>query len=149
MARHSAPKPYSSHRASTVFLRAPGADWAAIKLGHKREFRLTGKALLGLQCPTPVVLYTDRNDRYEHVMVVLEETRREALGSISPTSLEAEGFPSIAHFRRYWMGRTKRHFRPLDVCSVYRVRPWEPADEERMGLALLHRLYGEFLGVLR
>lgn len=149
MARHSAPKPFESHRASTVFLRVPGVDWSKIKGGFKREFRLTGSALLGLQCPTPVVLYVERNGVYEHVVMVLEEARREALGSISPASLEAEGFPSIAHFRRYWMARTKRRFRPLDTCSVYRVRPWRPSDNEAMGMTILRRLYGEFLGELR
>lgn len=149
MARHSAPKPFQSHRASTTFLKVPGADWTSIKRGYKREFRLTGKALLGLQCPTPVVLYTERNGTYDQTVMVLEATWREALGSISPASLEAEGFPTIAHFRRYWMQRTKKHFRPLDVCSVYRVRQWRPSDPEVMGLALLGRLYGEFLGELR
>jgi hypothetical protein len=149
VARHSAPKPFRSHRASTVFLRAPGGDWSKIKLGVKREFRLTGSALLGLQCPTPVVVYTNRNGQYEQVVMVLEATWRETLGAISPASLEAEGFPSVAHFRRYWMGRTKRRFRPLDTCSVYRVRPWRDSDEQVMGMTLLNRLYGEFLGGVR
>lgn len=81
--------------------------------------------------------------------MVLEATRREALGAISPASLEAEGFPSVAHFRRYWMARTKRRFRPNDICSVYRVRPWRDSDREVMGMTLLDRLYGEFLGGLR
>lgn len=149
MARHSAPQPYQSRRASTVFLRAPGGDWVAIKRGFKREFRLTGSALLNLQCPTPVVVYTTRNGGYEETLMVLESARREQLGAISPDSLQAEGFASVAHFRRYWMSRTNKRFRPLDTCSVYRVRPWTDSDTELMGRTLLERLYGDFLHAVR
>lgn len=130
-----------------MFLRVPGGDWAAIRRGFKREFRLTGQALLNLQTPTPVVVYTTRNGGYEEILMVLESAHREALGAISPTSLQAEGFPSVAHFRRYWMQRTGKRFRPLDICSVYRVRPWTDADMDLMGRTLLERLYGDFLHV--
>lgn len=77
--------------------------------------------------------------------MVLEETWKEPLGAISPESLKAEGFESLAQFRRYWMKRTRRQFRPAALITCYRVRPWEPDDERRFGASIMERLYGAFL----
>lgn len=81
----------------------------------------------------------------ESKLMVLERTWREPLGAISSESLEREGFESIAHFRRYWMGRQKQRFRPLLEVQVYRVRPFTETDREALGLALLDKLYGEHM----
>jgi hypothetical protein len=145
----SDPKPFTSHKAATVFLRVPHTDWAAIKRGSKTEFRTHGlgyPALFNVKTPTAVVAYVMRGKppRYEHCMLVLEETFREPLGAISPESLAREGFPDIAHFRRYWMGRTKLRFRPLSEVQAYRVRPYRQGDTAMLGLVLMERLYGDY-----
>ena len=144
------PKPWTQHRASTIFLRVPSADWTAVRHGNKREFRAeSGKVsqLWNVACPVPVVAYRlDSSGRYDSALMVLEAVWREPLGAISPESLEAEGFESFAHFRRAWCIREKRRFRPLHMTTVFRVRPWDSDDDRAMADALLVRLYGEFLG---
>jgi hypothetical protein len=146
------PKPWTQHRASTIFLRVPSADWAAVRHGRKREFRAqSGKVsqLWNVECPVPVVAYkVDSFGRYESALMILEAVWREPLGAISAESLNAEGFESFAHFRRYWCLREKRLFRPLHMTTVFRVRPWQPEDDRDMANALLQRLYGEFLACL-
>jgi hypothetical protein len=143
------PKPWTQHRASTIFLRVPSAEWTAVRHGQKREFRSeSGKVsqLWNVECPVPVVAYRlDSHGRYDSALMVLEAVWREPLGAISPESLEAEGFESFAHFRRAWCIREKRRFRPLHLTTVFRVRPWQPEDERDMADALLGRLYGSFL----
>ena len=139
--------PLPQRRAATVFLQVPVADWPAVKHGMKTEFRLAGAGLLNLQLPTPVVAYMTqrRPKRHEHALMVLEEAFREPLGAISPESLAREGFPDMAHFRRYWTMRTKTRFRPLQEVQAYRVRPWHDGDAEALGLVLVTRLYGEYM----
>lgn len=78
--------------------------------------------------------------------MVLERTWQEPLGAISPESLAAEGFPDYAHFRRYWMRRTRKHFKPTRMVVAFRVRAWHgQADAILFGSEILTRLYGEFL----
>jgi hypothetical protein len=145
----TSPKPFNQHRAATVFLRVPHGDWTAVKHGSKTEFRSAGRgypALFNVHCPTPVVAYATRDgETHESMLMVLEKTWREPLGAISPESLEREGFASIAHFRRYWIARTKRLFRPMSEVQVYRVRAWRTGDIAALGCIILQRLYGEHL----
>lgn len=102
--------------------------------------------LWNIKCPTPVVAYkVSRMGDPESDLMILEATWREPLGAISEESLQREGFPSVAHFRRYWMDRQKQRFKPLLEVQVYRVRPFTTADRESMGLALLDKLYGEHM----
>lgn len=145
-----APKPWASFSTRTTYLRVPTVDWAAVKLGSKTEFRQAGgkeiTQLWNVTTPTPVVAYTVRSgDRYEKTLMVLERTWREPLGAITPDSLAAEGYPDMAHFRRYWMSRTHRRFTPLTNVQVYSVRPWRDTDMAELGAALLSKLYKEHL----
>lgn len=145
-----APKPWSSYSARTVFLRVPTVDWAAVKVGSKTEFRAAGgkeiTQLWNIKVPTPVVAYTVRSGGvYDKALMVLEATWREPLGAISPESIQREGYPDMAHFRRYWMSRTHRRFTPLTSVQVYRVRAWQNGDLTALGEALLQRLYQEHL----
>lgn len=147
--RPSSPKPWRQFEARTTFLRVPADDWAAVKYGSKREFRAAGHAvtqLWNVTPPIPVVAWTARrSERYESALMVLEATWQEMVGAISEESLEAEGFPSMAHFRRYWMGRTKQRFRPLQKVQVYRLRPMTAEDQAFLGLKLFRKLYAEHL----
>lgn len=145
----SSPKPFPISRAATVFLRVPADDWAAVKLGYKREFRAAGHgypALFRVQTPTAVLAYATRDgERYESQLMVLEKTWREPLGAISPESLAREGFESIAHFRRYWIARTKRRFKPMAEVQAFVVRRFDPdTDPDALGRVLFERLYGTF-----
>lgn len=125
-----------------------------MKRGYKTEFRLTSRGrgaypqLLKMELPTAIVGYMSRraSDDHERHMLVLTDSWQEPLGSISPESLANEGFADFAHFRRYWTGRTKVRFRPLDVVQVFRVRPFTPDDIAVVGAVLFQRLYGEFTG---
>lgn len=149
--RPSSPKPWRQFEVRTTFLRVPAEDWALVKQGRKTEFRAAGGAvtqLWNVKCPTPVVGYMVRRtvQTYESGMFVLEATWQEPVGAISPESLAREGFPDMAHFRRYWMQRTKRRFRPLQHVQVYQLHPMMPDEQTTMGLQLLRKLYGEHLG---
>lgn len=131
----------------------PLGDWSAVKLGYKTEFRLTGQGAMNLgarqaSLPSPVVgyAYGRGTAMTETALLVLEASWLEPVGAISDESLEREGFPSMAHFRRYWVGRTKKRFRPLVRVQVYRVRPYTPDDREMLGAVLFDWLYGEFTG---
>lgn len=146
----SSPKPWDQFEARTTFLRVPASDWLLVKQGRKTEFRATGRGvtqLWNVNPPTPVVAYAVTNARDDHDsrLMVLEKTWQEPLGAISPDSLAHEGFPDMASFRRYWIIRTKRRFRPLSNVQVFRVRPWRPGDNEAMGVGLLMKLYGAHL----
>lgn len=142
------PKPWKQRHAKTLFLRVPAADWQLVTRGHKREFRAAsgrGSGLHFVETPTPVVAYMERRGKYESRLMVLEERRTEPLGAITEESLRAEGFETLAEFRRYWMKRERRRFLPTRDCVVYRVRPWQPGDAESFAEVILERLYGEWL----
>jgi hypothetical protein len=142
------PKPYKQRKASTVFLRIPPGDYSAIARGAKTEFRGASGRVSGLhfvQPPTPVVGYTERLGKYKSTLLVLEKRWTEPLGAISDESLRNEGFESLAHFRRYWMDRERRRFRPTRDVVVYRVRPWNEDDQRVFSSRILDHLYGEWL----
>lgn len=146
------PKPWTQRKATTVFLRVPREDWSAVKIGAKTEFRMPGgramSQLWSCKTPTPVVAYAIRgHEQYDSKLMILEAHWREPVAGISEESLKREGFPDMAHFRRYWMRRTRRRFRPLQEVSVYRVRPFTDADVTPMAVRLLGRLYGEHMGM--
>lgn len=145
-----APAPWRQVRAVTAFLRVPDPDWLAVKQGRKTEFRVTGKRAAQFQAdylPTPVVAYAVRGGQHDGQLMVLTESWREPLGNIAENeeSLRREGYPDFAAFRRYWLIRTHRRFRPLDMCVAYRLRPFDADDYTDMGVRLLERLYGEHL----
>lgn len=146
------PRPFPQRQASTVFLRVPVADWVSVTRGAKTEFRATPNAVtqaLALDPPTPVVAYRVRRSTEPSIaadtkLMVLTDTWQEPIAAISAESLEREGFPDMAHFRRYWMQRTRRRFKPMQMVRVFRVRLFEEEDWERSALALMERLYGTF-----
>lgn len=143
------PKPYEQRRASTVFVRVPTSDWVEVKSGHKTEFRGSPGAVSSLnwvETPTPVVAYRySRAHGYDAALMVLEERWQEPLGAITPESLAREGHESFAHFRRYWIRREGKRFRPTREVVVYRIRRWAPEDARLFADRLLARLYGDFL----
>ena len=143
------PKPYNQRQISTVFVRVPVAEWGAIRDGRNSEFRAqsgNASALWTVETPVPCVAYkVDHLGRYDAMLMVLEAVWRERLMAISEESIAAEGFASFPEFRRHWMLRENRRFRPLAMTTVYRVRPWVPEDVDEMGELLLRRLFGEFV----
>lgn len=142
------PKPYTQRRASTVFLRVPAAEWPYVSRGQKTEFRAASGQVSGLKFvepPTPVVAYRERRGQYESKLMVLEARWQEPLGAITPESLAREGFESIGDFRRHWMRRERRRFTPLRHVTVYRVRLWNPGDEQHFAEKLFRHLYDSWL----
>lgn len=143
------PRPYTQRQARTIFLRVPYGEFSRVVAGKKTEFRASPRSctqLWSVEPPTPVVAYAIfPGQRYERSLMVLESTWREPLGAAArPESLEREGQPSFAHFRRYWMKREKTAFRPTREVSVFRVRPLEPGEDAELAASLFERLYGEF-----
>lgn len=143
------PKPYTQHQARTLFLRVPVDDWAAVRGGFKTEFRGQPGNLSGLKFvdpPTPVVAYSySRSHGYDAALMVLEDRYQEPLLAITPEALEREGFPDIAHYRRYMVHREGKRFNPNAEVTAYRVRPWKAGDERRFADRILEKLYGAFL----
>lgn len=148
------PRPYTQRQASTIFLRVPASEWVDITRGVKTEFRATPNAVtqvLHLEPPTPVVAYRvirarGADSSHDSALMMLEETWQEPLLAISEESLRREGHKDIAHFRRYWMARTRRRFAPTRMVRVFRVRPWAEGDWQAGAEMLMNRLYGEFRG---
>lgn len=142
------PRPYTQRQARTIFLRVPYEEWGVIATGKKTEFRASPRScsqLWSVEPPTTVVAWAMfPSTGYRQQLMVLEETWREPLGSARPESLQREGHPTFAHFRRYWMKREKTAFRPTREISVYRIRPLTPGDEHEQAMALFDRLYGAF-----
>lgn len=142
------PRPFKQAKASTVFLRIPSVDWIAITHGLKSEFRASPSAVtqaLNLDPPTAVVAYRKHPQYgYASKLMVLEETWQEPLAAITEESLKREGFPDLAHFRRYWIERERRRFAPTRKVRVFRVRPWQETDRALFADRLFARLYGSF-----
>lgn len=147
------PKPYKLRQSSTLFLRVPVTEWGAISRGTKHEFRSgTGNSavsqLFNVKPPVPVVGYrVDPRGTYSARLMVLEELWREPLGAITHESLINEGYPTLAEFRRAWMRRERKRWRPTRIITVYRVRPWRDGlDEDLMAERIFRHLYGEWVG---
>lgn len=147
--RSNSPKPWRQFGALTLFLRIPRQDWAAVSNGLKTEFRGAANALTRsaeAQAPALIVAYAiDSAGQHQSKLMVLEKTWREPLMAISPESLAREGFPTFAHFRRYWMGRHRRYFEPMRTVQAYQLRLFKPADLDEIGIALAKRLYQQHL----
>lgn len=141
------PKPWKKLRASTTFVRVPHSEWNAVKLGYKTEFRTnTATSLFNVRPPTLVVAYAiDAIGRYEAKLMVLEDLWQEPLGAITEESLANEGFATMAEFRKHWMAREHRRFRPTRTIFAYRVRLADGEDLIQQGERLVELLYGEFL----
>lgn len=143
------PKPYTQRKASTVFLRVPADDWAAISGGFKTEFRAPpGKSVGAMftDLPTPVVAWSySRVSGHDAKLMILLDRFTEPLMAIAPESLEREGHPSVAHFRRFIMRRERKRFDALKEVTAYVLRPFEPGDRSEQADLLLERLYGDFL----
>lgn len=146
--RHG-PQPWTQHKASTIFLRVPVADWVHVSRGLKTEFRASAgacSAMWNLEPPAPVVAYRASHTLgYDSKLMVLEEKWQEPLGAISEESLKREGFETLGEFRKYWCARERRKFAPMRLVTCYRVHGFTFQDELDMGKRLLERLYGEFL----
>lgn len=143
------PKPYEQKQASTIFLRVPADDWLLVKQGRKTEFRGQPGMVSGLKFvepPTPVVAYSySRTRGYDAMLMVLEDRYTEPLMGITEEALAREGFPSLAHFRRYMMRREGRRFSPTLEVTAYIVRRFTEADIPHFSQRLLEHLYGAFL----
>lgn len=142
------PKPWKKVESSTTFLRVPLAEWNAVKLGYKTEFRAGAHVPQLFEVPTPTLVAAyaiDQVGRYEAKLMILEEMWQEPLGAISEESLANEGFASLAEFRKHWMAREHRRFRPTRKVFVYRVRLADGEDLIQQGERLVERLYGQFL----
>lgn len=138
------PRPYTQRQARTIFVRVPALEWHAVKRGTQRAFvGSIGRqsALWATPTPTPVIAYAIIRGTHDARLMILEEVRQEMLGAIDPTEV---GFPDMATFRRHWMMRERGKFPPTRKVFVYKLRPYDEADREAMGLALFDRLYGEF-----
>lgn len=143
------PRPYEQRQVSTLFLRLPSQEFRAITSGRKTEFRASpgsnSPQFHNVQTPTPVVAYMAHPRRgHDARLMVLEETWQEPIGAIRVDSLQREGQPDLAHFRRYWMARTKRPFKPTRIVACFRVRPWRDGDQAAFAAAIFRRLYGAF-----
>jgi hypothetical protein len=148
-------KPFEQHRASTVFLRVPTADWPLVITGVRREFRAAQgnvPQLWTVPLPTLCVCYRKRRAAgdYDHRLMVLEDVRQERLCEISEAGLRDAGYDgtreeAYAAFRRDWMIREKRKFAPTRKVMVFRVRKVEKQDVATAAFSLLNFLYGDFL----
>jgi hypothetical protein len=129
----------------THLLRIPLTDWAAVTQGRKTEIRFGRPMLHPPHTPSAAIGYAWSRFRAENftAMLVIEDAWSEVLGSISPESLEREGFDSFVAFRTYWRERVHGHtFLRDQVVTVLRLRPWRDGDRELVATAMFDRMYG-------
>jgi hypothetical protein len=141
------PRPYTQHRMSTLFLRVPDREWAAVSRGYKTEFRAGGRdpsQLWQVPTPIPVVAYRIHHGRYDAQLMLLERVWQERLIEIGPESLQREGHESFASFRKAWIARERQRFRPEKKVFVYRIRPITQADVDASAVRMFNHLYGDF-----
>lgn len=127
----------------------PRVDWGAVRAGLKTEWRRYGAPLGGDHYEErPILLYTihPATEQVDAFPAILVATWREPMGTISPESLEREGFADLGEFRRYIEERYPNGgFRPLAMARVYRVRLWTPDDTPAMAEWALRSLFGELV----
>lgn len=128
-------------------MKIPPLDWPKVKLGIKRELRV-GRTFIDPPTPTPIVAYS--HVRYQPVpetmLMVLESSRAEMLLAITAESLALEGFETLKEFKAYWKARfPRRGFRPLQLVTVLRLRPFTDDDLAPLGELMLRRVYDKWL----
>jgi hypothetical protein len=124
-----------------------------VSTGKVSEFRAaTGNAPQLWKVPLPTLAVAYRRQlsvaQYDYRLLLLENVRQEALGTISDEGLARAGYEgdnAFARFRRDWMIAERRRFEPLKTVFVYTVRPIQPGDYEVAGVALIEHLYGDFI----
>ena len=93
------PKPWTQHRASTIFLRVPSAEWTAVRHGIKREFRAeSGKVSQWPLHMTTVFRVRRWNSEDERAMAdaLLERLYGEFLAADNSRSYPSTGPPPCA-----------------------------------------------------
>jgi hypothetical protein len=139
------PKPWKQYNARTTFIRVPAADWPLVRRGYKRVFvgNMTNVRVLDTITPSPVVAWSFINGSHDGRLMILNSVEKVVLGAVNPAEL---GFTSFAEFRRDWMSRDHRRFRPLLNVILYRIEPWSDERDREMREAVFNHLYGAFDG---
>lgn len=147
-----APDLPQARMATTLTLKVPRVDWAAVIAGAKTQFRACGRGYPTfdkVELPRPVVLYSRQPFRAEPEtrIAVLENVYKEPLAAITDEGLAAEGVADLAEFRRYWIERHTRGggFKPLAIVNVYCIALWQDDDLERFGDVFMRYFYGPWL----
>jgi hypothetical protein len=123
-----------------------------VSTGRVTEFRAAaGNApqLWKVPLPSLAVAYRRRRNEnaWDYRLMLLENVRLEALGTISDEGLRRAGYEgddAFARFRRDWMISEKKRFQPLRRVHVYTVRPVQEGDFTLAGMALVKHLYEDF-----
>lgn len=140
-------------RARSVYIRVPRVDFPHVRIGRKRQFRITelGQRRSGPPTlPAAIVVWCLNAyvDEPEESLVFCERSWSERLGEISPDSIAREGFATRAEYIAYW--RRYRHpdhsWNPLQPVTVFDVRPWREDDLLPCAAALYEHLYPGHLG---
>jgi hypothetical protein len=105
-------------------------EWDLIVTGRKTELR-SPKPLLDPDVEGPCMVMLHHNGKY--VPFVLEEVWREELADVTESDAVAEGFDSLASFKRHWVSKTGVvHFSPVERVWGYALAgPWDPDDFAR------------------
>lgn len=140
--------PWETKGYRTLYAKVPGYMWIDVTRGIRTEYRIgteAVKTLLGVETPTPVVVYKNNSLGYDSAMMVLEAAWEEPLGAATEESLRRQGFDTMAQFRRNWVVQTRKLFEPLSMVGCVRVSPWDPDALPQLGEGLIRYLYGEHL----
>lgn len=129
-------------------------DWWHVKRGARQQWRLPlseevprvgiSRALLE-RLPAPVLVTCPTRLGSERALFMLDACWIEPFAAISERSLELEGFDAsqgIAAYRRTWMARTEKKFRPVQPTAVY---SGHLASYDEAGKRICELLYGEYL----
>lgn len=142
-------------RARSVYIRVSRVDFPHVRIGRKRQFRVTeldqrrsGPPML----PAAIVVWclNAYTDEPEETLVCCERSWTEHLGEISDDSILREGFATRAEYIAYWRRyRNPDHrWNPLQLVSVFDVRPWRDDDLVPCARALYEHLYPAHIGDL-
>jgi len=118
---------WSGHKRETLVMEiASSLEWDLLVAGSKTEIR-SPRPLLDPDTEAPTIVMLHHDGKYSPF--VLSTIWREELKDITDGDAQAEGFDSLAAFKRHWCSKTGSiHFSPLERVWGYEFdSEWDPA----------------------
>lgn len=110
-------------------------EWDMLITGHKEEIR-SPKPLIGTEIEAPTMVMIHHGGRYAPFF--LTESWQEELHEVDDDDAKAEGFDSLASFKRHWSNKTgSTHFSMMSRVWGYHLIPFLSPDEIENGISVV------------
>lgn len=98
---------WQGNSSTTLFMNIENSlEWDLIRSGSKTEIR-SPKPLLNPDVTAPVIVMLHHDGNY--APFVIADIWKEELSSVDVDDAKAEGFDSLAAFKRHWCSKTNSH----------------------------------------